>query len=173
MTGPALRIRAFADDDALRLHDVFDSSIRTHAVREHSSDQVSAWSPALDASLTARWIERMRRIGPFIVEVVGSDGLEIAAYADLQPDGYIDHFFVAGRFGHRGVGTRLMKHLIDTARERGIGVLTSDVSMTAQPFFGRFGFVIVERRRVVLRGVEFSSARMRLDLEVGADLSMR
>lgn len=173
MRAPALRIRTFVDEDALRLHEVFDSSIHTLAAREHSSEQLAAWSPALDVSLTERWIERMVRIRPFILEVDGSDGPGIAAYADLQADGYVDHFFVGGRFGQRGVGTRLMTHLIDTARERGIEALTSDVSMTARSFFSRFGFVVVEQQIIVLRGVAFTSARMRLELRAMPTLFLR
>lgn len=166
MTGPALRIRTFEEGDEQGLHDVFHSSIHTHAVGDHSPEQLLAWAPAAVAgALPARWVERMRDIRPFVAEVYGTDGCEIAGYADLQADGYIDHFFVAGGFGNRGVGRRLMHHLLDTARRRGIGTLTSDVSATARKFFAHFGFVIVERRSVVLRGVEFTSTRMRLDVD--------
>ncbi len=150
----------------MRLHDVFHSAIHTHAVAHHSPEQLLAWSPEIvDAELAARWVERMRGIRPFVVEVDGRGGGEIAAYADVQPDGYIDHFFVAGEYGGRGVGTRLMAHLLDNARQRGIAVLTADVSMTAQGFFAGFGFVIVARQTVVLRSVEFTNARMRLRLD--------
>ncbi len=165
---PTLHIRAFEEADALRLHDVFHTSIHTHAVDDHSREQLEAWSPPIvDAALATRWVERMRRIRPFVVEVDGRSAREIAAYADVQPDGYIDHFFVAGNYGGRGVGTGLMTHLIDVARERGLAELVSDVSITAQPFFARFGFVLVERQTVVLRGVEFTNARMRLRLDRG------
>ena len=163
---PALRIRAFEEGDEQRLHAVFHSSIHTHAARDHSPEQLVAWSPmVVDATLAARWVERMRAIRPFVVETDGGAGGTIVGYADLQPDGYIDHFFVSGGFGGRGVGTRLMTHLIDQARLRRLALLTSDVSTTARGFFAGFGFEIVERQIVVQRGARFTSTRMRLDLD--------
>lgn len=71
------------------------------------------------------------------------------AYADVQISGYIDHFFVSGSCARQGVGTMLMQRILETATARNISVLTSDVSRTAQPFFARFGFVIVEQRATV------------------------
>jgi putative acetyltransferase len=165
MTG-AFTIRRFASGDEPHLHDVFHSAIHVHAARDYTLEQRLAWSPEIvDDAFSARWAERVRGIVPFVVEVDEPDGPRIAAYGDVQPDGHIDHFFVAGHYGGRGVGTLLMKHLLATARVAGIRVLTSDVSLTAQGFFARFGFVIVERQWPVARGVTMENARMRLDLE--------
>ena len=165
MPVPEFNVRPFAHGDELCLHRVFHSAIHTHAAPHHSCDQLLAWSPEIiDASSVTRWVERMQAIRPFVVEVVGGDETGIAAYADLQPDGYIDHFYVAGPYGGRGVGKRLMTHLLEDARDHGIAVLTSDVSFTAEGFFARFGFVPVARQTVVVRGVEFSNTKMRRDL---------
>lgn len=85
----------------------------------------------------------------------------VVAYADLQPSGYIDHFFVAAKFAGRGIGGALMRHLHDDARLRGISTLTAHVSLTAQPFFRRAGFELVCARRPVVRGVALENAVMR------------
>ncbi len=45
--------------------------------------------------------------------------------------------------------------------------LTSDVSLTAQPFFAHFGFQVVECRVAVIRGVTIPNARMRKELYSG------
>ena len=103
-----------------------------------------------------QWVRKIRSIVPLVVEV----GSTIAAYGDLQPTGYIDHFFVSGRFARRRIGTALMEHLLFEASTRGIRSLTSDVSMTAQPFFERFGFQVVEYRLVTIRGAQLRNARM-------------
>ena len=42
---------------------------------------------------------------PFVAEIEG----QIVGYADLQEDGYIDHFFVSGSMARRGVGSALMR----------------------------------------------------------------
>lgn len=106
------------------------------------------------------WCERMRGIKPFVAEVEGV----IAAYADVQPSGYIDHFFVSGSHARRGLGLALMTRIHEQAARWDLAELTSDVSRTAQPFFAHFGFEIVEERRPVMRGVAVPNARMRKEL---------
>jgi putative acetyltransferase len=86
---------------------------------------------------------------------------ELVGYADIQPSGYIDHFYVSGLYPRRGIGSLLMNRLLQEAEILGAGVLTSDVSKTAQPFFEKFGFVIVEQRRPECFGVVVPNALMR------------
>lgn len=158
-----MHIRMFRKGDEMALHAVFLSAIHITAAADYTTEQINAWAPrSLDRDI---WIKRMQGIRPFIVE---HDG-EPLAYADLQDDGYIDHFFVSGNHGRRGLGRMLMEHIHQDARSRGIGTLTSDVSRTAQPFFMHFGFSIVEQRAPVWRGVAVPNAFMRKDgLDFGA-----
>jgi putative acetyltransferase len=108
----------------------------------------------------------MRQLRPFVAEESG----RIVGYADLQQlqqpqnDGYIDHFFVSGDHARRGVGRLLMNRIHERAEELELRALRSDVSLTAQPFFERFGFQVVESRVVVIRGVELANARMEKNL---------
>ncbi len=85
-------------------------------------------------------------------------------YADLQPDGLIDHFFVAAPHGGTGVGQLLMDRIHAEAGRLGLAELHADVSLTAEGFFARNGFVVVERRMPVRRGVSLPNARMRKPL---------
>lgn len=102
----------------------------------------------------------MREINPFVAECDG----EILGYADLQQGGYIDHFFVSGEHPRKGIGSVLMHHILATAARCSMPELTSDVSRTAQPFYERFGFVIVEQRLPERRGVVIPNALMRRQL---------
>jgi putative acetyltransferase len=150
-----MRIRPFRSGDELALREVFHSAVHDVARRDYTAEQIEAWAPAsFDRD---QWIERMRAIAPFVVEDAG----HIVAYADLQPSGYIDHFFVSGAVARHGVGTLLMNHLLDTARARQNPVLTADVSRTALPFFRRFGFVVVEEHARSVRGVVVPNTSMK------------
>lgn len=153
-----MNIRPFRIGDELQLHAVFRSSIHGLATRDYSPEQLDAWAPAnLNHDL---WRERMRGIQPFVVEYAGG----LVAYADVQDNGYIDHFFVAAPHAGRGVGGMLMKYLHAVAVKRSTSILSSDVSRTAQPFFERFGFSVVEQRSPVIRGVAVPNAFMRKEL---------
>jgi putative acetyltransferase len=135
-----VRIREFQPGDEASLHAVFLSAIREIASKDYTPAQIEIWTQrSLDPGV---WARRIQSIRPFVVE---SEGTPVA-YADVQTSGYIDHFFVSGSCARQGIGTLLMRHILATASARNISVLTSDVSRTAQPFFARFGFAIVEQR---------------------------
>lgn len=153
-----MRIRRFRPGEEPALFEVYYSAIHEVASRDYSLAQVTAWAPRdLDAAL---WESRIRGINPFVVELEEV----VVAYADLQANGYIDHFFVSGAHPRRGLGTMLMNHILTEAKSLGLRELTSDVSRTAQGFYEKFGFRVVEIRAPVLRGVVIPNALMRLDL---------
>ena len=150
-----MHIRRFNPGEEQALFDIYHSAIHLIAIRDYTEEQVSAWAPSnLDEEL---WVRRMRGINPFVAEIEG----KLVGYADVQENGYIDHFFVSGQHPRQGIGRSLMGVLESEAKRLGVTELTSDVSRTAQPFFERFGFQIVEQRIPVIRGVEVPNALMR------------
>jgi putative acetyltransferase len=153
-----MNIRDFRIGDEMALRAVFFSAVRQTASGDYSREQIEAWAP--EVFDRDDWTQRMRAIRPFVVEDAG----EIVAYADVQPDGYIDHFFVSGSRARQGIGSMLMLRIHEAARAQAIGELTSNVSRTAQPLFERFGFVVVEYRSPVTRGVVIPNAFMKKTL---------
>lgn len=148
-------IRRFQEGEEGPLRQVFLSAVHGTASRDYRPDQVEAWAPvSVDPEA---WTGRIRAIRPFVAE----EGGVILGYADLQPDGYIDHFFVAAEAGGNGVGSALMGRLVETALERGIPALHSEVSLTARAFFSRWGFEVEAAQTVVKRGVPLENFRMR------------
>ena len=150
-----MKIRRFSNGDEISLFSVFLSSVHTLASHYYTQEQIDAWAPTdIDPE---QWANHMKELRPFVVEVDG----EIAGYADVQPNGYIDHFFVSGTYPRQGVGTLLMNRIHEEARQRGIGELTSNVSKAAEAFFLRHGFHVVERGFPACRGVKLQHALMR------------
>ena len=135
---------------------VFYTSIHMNAKGFYSESQLDAWAP--ESYDKNAWYRRMVKLQPFVA--VSTEG--IVGYADLQADGYIDHFFVRGGFAGKGVGTILMGRILELASLREISRLYSEVSLAAQGFFSRNGFKIL-RRQVVTKGdVELENAAMEL-----------
>ncbi|MDM0069661.1 GNAT family N-acetyltransferase [Variovorax sp. J31P207] len=154
-----MEIRRFRLGDEAALFRVYFTAIHEIASGDYSPEQLDAWAPAdLDPAL---WASRVQGIQPFVALL----GDEIVGYADVQHDGYIDHFFVSGAHPRQGIGTRLMARIHEEARLLGLSELTSDVSMTAEPFFALHGFKVVERRFPVRRGVTLQNALMRKALD--------
>ena len=153
--GTTVHIRRYREGEEPVLFEIYYSAIHLVACRNYSPEQLHAWAPRdVDPEL---WRSRIRGINPFVAERAG----RIVGYADLQPNGYIDHFFVSGTHPREGIGSHLMRHLLDQAQALGIFELTSDVGRTAQPFFEAFGFSVVDQRYPELRGVVVPNARMR------------
>lgn len=154
-----MHIRRFQPGEELALFEIYYSAIHLIAKNDYSEEQLNAWAPLdLDRQL---WVNRIIGINPFVAEIEGKP----VGYADVQPNGYIDHFFVSGNYPRQGVGRALMEAIHSEATRLNLTELTSHVSRTAQPFFERFGFVVVEQRKPVVRGVELSNALMRKQLQ--------
>lgn len=158
-----MHVRDFTFGDEPALHAVFYSAVHTIAAGDYTPAQLDAWAP--DRPDMEKWTVQMRAIRPFVVEEEG----RIVGYADLQADGLIDHFYVSGTTARRGVGRLLMARIHARAQELKLPQLYSDVSRTAQPFFERFGFLVLEHKTVVVCDVNLPNARMTKDLPIGGE----
>ncbi len=153
-----MKVRDFIIGDEPALQGVFYSAIHTIAASDYTPAQLDVWAPHRPDM--EKWTARMRIMRPFVVENNG----QIVGYADLQINGYIDHFYVAGTHARRGVGRVLMDHIHTRAQEQKLMCLFSNVSRTAERFFESFGFHVLEHKTVVVSGVSLSNARMVKDL---------
>lgn len=147
-------IRAFAPGEEPALHAIFHSAVHEIAAGRYSPEQREAWAPT-DYDAT-QWAERIRRIQPFVAEVEGQP----VGYADLQANGYIDHFFVTAAHARQGVGQRLMNHILNLAAQRRLPRVQAHVSLCAEAFFARNGFAVMARQTVMVRGVPLANALM-------------
>ncbi|WP_028452382.1 GNAT family N-acetyltransferase [Chitinilyticum aquatile] len=148
-------IRQATSADAPALFAVFHSAVHEVCCRDYTPAQCAAWAPA---ELNAPdWHSRILALQPLVVEVAG----EVVAFADVQGDGLIDCFYVHGRQQGRGYGGMLLQALLEKAYEMELASVYGEISLTAQPFFLRHGFVIERRQRVPCRGQWFDNARMR------------
>ncbi|MBJ6907397.1 GNAT family N-acetyltransferase, partial [Vibrio cholerae] len=108
--------------------------------------QVEAWAP--DDFSSEIWQRKMNLLSPFVAEIDG----KIVGYSDLQENGLIDHFFCHHEHQGRGVGRQLMEHVLRMGKLQGITRFYSEVSITARPFYERFGFKVTQEQTIEVRG---------------------
>lgn len=137
-----VKLRRFQTTDADALRELFNQTVRQVNKRDYTATQLAAWAP--DDYDRQAWLERLRQNRPFIAEIDGT----IVGFADVQADGYIDHFFCSASTQGRGVGRALMNKLLAHDYPR----LYANVSITARPFFEYFGFRLVREQQVDVRG---------------------
>lgn len=143
-----ITIQPYYSGVELELFGIFTSAIGEVCIKDYSQEQISAWLPS--EYHASKWKDRLESINPYIAKIDGN----IAGYADIQKDGYVDHFFVGAKYQSQGVGNALMSTLLESS----ISDRTySHVSITARPFFERNGFVVLKENTVDMQGVELQN----------------
>jgi putative acetyltransferase len=150
----SISIRKYVAGEEVVLRELFFETIHNVNSSDYTEQQVNVWAP--QQYNAEDWLQRIKAIDPYVAIVDG----EIAGYADLQRDGYIDHFYCHWRFQGQGVGRALMKTLLSKGRTLGIKRFYSQVSITARPFFERYGFLVLKQQRVSIGDIELTNFKM-------------
>ena len=150
-TNNMIKIRKYDDSDAHALWELFYHTVRNVNVRDYSREQVEAWAP--DHFDREVWKQKMNAISPFVAEIEGV----IVGYTDLQESGLIDHFFCHHNYQGQGIARSLMEHVFKVGKSRGISTFRSEVSITARPFYEKFGFKVVRKQTIEVRGQELQN----------------
>ena len=120
------------------------------------------------AEQRAAWMPSVRRGGIWYRRLMQGDGWvavkrgDIVGVITMTDCGYIDLVFVAPSMTGHGVGGMLIKHIISSARMRGLICLITDASLIAAPLFARHGWRILRRQRVRRNGTHLLNVRMGL-----------
>ena len=149
-----LTLRPYTPADAPPLLHLFRDTIRRVNVRDYTDEQVRAWAP--DDIDPVRWASRFE--GRFVV-VAEADGRPVG-FAELEADGHIDRFYVSADHQGMGVGRAVLAAVLAEAERRGLRRLFVEASVTARPFFERYGFVVLAEQTVTVRGVDLINFRM-------------
>ncbi|QDU98206.1 GNAT family N-acetyltransferase [Lignipirellula cremea] len=163
-----LLLRKALPDEAEALWLLFYNTIHNVNRRDYSAEQTAAWAPAeMDP---AAWRRRIAGMDPYVcldsAAANGSSGQSpaIVGYAGMtatENAGYIDHFYVHHQWQGQGVGKLLYQQLEADAVRLQLSELTSDVSITARPFFESRGFQVVTPQQVERAGVILANFRMK------------
>lgn len=150
-----MRVRPYIDADLPALLTLFRDTVQTVNLGDYTQAQVDTW--AVSALDTERWAANLRARHTRVC--VDDDG-QLLGFADLEPDGHLDHLYVHKDHQHRGIGTLLLTAVEDIARHENILVLHTEASLTARPFFEAHGFTLLAEQIVWTRGVAFVNFRM-------------
>lgn len=156
-----IEISEFILGEEAELYQVLHDAVHDRCAGQYNQEQRDAWAPEVFCQET--WRARFHENREFVARLADA-GHRIAGFADLQPDGYIDMFYVAPWSARRGVARALMAEIDRRAQQMRLMQLFSNVSLTARPFFSLCGFEI-DALQVVTRGtVTLENARMRKPL---------
>jgi putative acetyltransferase len=153
-----VKIRNYRAEDSDEIADLFHASVHSLAAEDFTPAQLEAWAPTPPDY--SHWRARLSERKPFIAE---RDGV-ILGFIELEDDGHIDCFYVAGGAQRQGVGQALFDHLLREANARGLRGLHVEASAIARPFFEREGFQMEKTNRLERSGQILTNHSMRLVL---------
>lgn len=135
-------IRVAQQSDAVELQELYQSTVLTINRRNYSQAEVEDWASCGD---DLSKIEGKIETHYFIVAV--NQQLKIVGFSSITPQGYLHSMFVHKDFQGEGIATILLNEIERYAIAAGIMRITSEVSLTARPFFEKKGYVVEEEQK--------------------------
>lgn len=136
-------IRIARQSDLVELRDLYKNTVLAVNRRDYSQEEVEDWASCGD---DLSKIGRMIETHYFIVAV--NQQSQIVGFSSITVQGYLHSMFIHKDFQHKGIATILLKDIERYAIAAGIMRITSEVSLTARPFFEKKGYIVqVEQKR--------------------------
>lgn len=154
-----MTIRKAKPDDLEELLIVFEETIRTTCQHDYTIEQINVWVSSINDH--EKWKNRILNQFFLVAELES----RIVGFGSLE-DHYLDLLYVSNNFLRKGIAIRLFEQLKSEAVRNGKTKLTSDVSITAYPFFEKIGFKMIKKNQFILKGVNISNYRMELGLKI-------
>lgn len=149
-----MEIRRYKPCEEGAVWEVYFAATRESNARDYHPDLIERWAPQNHD--VAKWGHRLEQKQPFVAIM----DKEIVGMAEIEPDGFIDYFYVHPRWQGKGIGKALLATLEGEAARAEVRVIFADVSVTAKFFFLSQGFSITETKLNVILGHPAPNFRM-------------
>lgn len=141
-------------EDLPEMKALYRDTILTVCRKDYTEEQVNVWSSS--ANKEERWLDVV--VNQFVLLAEIDDVL--VGYGTLKNHNYIDFFYVHKDFQGMGIAGQLLNRLLQEAGAHGTKLITSDISMTAKPFFRKNGFKVVAEQKNVRQDVILINYKM-------------
>ena len=149
-----ITIRKGQLDDLPELQQLFVDTISNVCQADYDSKQISAWTSSVENE--NRWKDIL--INQLVL--VAQDKEKITGFCTLDKGNYIDLLYVHKDCQRQGIALKLYTDIEKEAKRQGQTKLTSDVSVTARPFFKKVGFKVTKSQTVKLKDTELTNYKM-------------
>lgn len=144
-----MKIRVADEADVMELADLYRQTVVTHATQHYTPTQMAAWASS------ATDLEQFRRFVLNVTTYVAEDETGMVGFAGIGPDGHVASAYVRHDCLHQGIGSALMKAVLDHAERHQIPRLYAEASEFSLGLFQKFGFRLYDTEVVTRQGVEF------------------
>ena len=134
-------------NDLNDITNLFRITIEKTASKDYSPQEIASWAEG--DKYTDNWLKRIDTHYYLLVKIQG----KLVGMASLDDAGYLDVIYVHPEYQGLGIASDLLSKMEAKAKEDGHEMISSDVSITAKPFFLYKCYQIVKPQLVLCRGV--------------------
>ena len=135
---PEIIIRKLQHSDIQSCMTLFHDTVHTINFDDYTQSQLDSW--ATHEMNMADWMPLLSNI-----TYVAEYNHVIVGFADMTPQGHLDHLYVHKDFQRKGIASALVKKLEEEARNRNVWEMASEFSLTAKPMAEKLGFKLIEQ----------------------------
>lgn len=154
-----MTIRKANQKDLQDILSLFENTVAEVNKHDYSASQLEAWKSSSEDR--GRWLDKIK--GQYFL-VAEEEGM-LTGFASITPEGYLDTMFVHKDHQRKGIAGSLIEALILNAREHGVSEIITEGSLTARPFFEKYGFEVISKQEVNRKGIAIANFKMRKQLK--------
>ncbi|MBL0735689.1 GNAT family N-acetyltransferase [Flavobacterium sp. GN10] len=144
--------------DLEEMQKLYVETIQSVCKNDYNPEQIEAWTYGVKNK--ERWIEVIEK--QFVLLAIIEN--QITGFGTLKDKNYIDFFYIHKDFQRQGIADKILKELELEAKNQHSKIITSDISITAKPFFERKGFAVKAEQRNIRLGVELINYKMEKEI---------
>lgn len=145
-----IKIRRYLNGDAKILDEIYYNTIHIINAKDYTKEQLNEWAPKYSEQDFNEWQEKLEKIKPFVALIDD----KIVGFAELEPKGHIECFYVHHEYQGFGIGSALMHSIDMEAKNKLLLKIDAEVSITAKSFFENKGFHVIKKHCDIINNVE-------------------
>lgn len=149
-----MNFRKATISDLKEMQELYIETIKHVCKNDYNSAQIEAWTSGVKNK--DRWLEVINT--QFVLLAIIEN--KIAGFGTLKDSNYIDFFYIHKDFQRKGIADKILTELETEAKNYHSKTITSDISLTAKPFFEKKGFIAKAEQRNIRLGVELINYKM-------------
>jgi putative acetyltransferase len=153
-----MNFRIATISDLQEMQQLYIETIQFVCKNDYNPAQIEAWISGVKN--TDRWTEVIET--QFVLLAIIQN--QIVGFGTLKDENYIDFFYIHKDFQRQGIADKILAELELEAQNHNSKIITSDISITAKPFFEKKGFVVKAEQKNIRLGVELINYKMEKDL---------
>ncbi|KIA99973.1 hypothetical protein OA93_03980 [Flavobacterium sp. KMS] len=153
-----MNFRKATISDLKEMQELYIETIKHVCKDDYNPVQIDVWISGVDN--TERWIEVINT--QFVLLAIIAN--KITGFGTLKDGNYIDFFYIHKEYQRQGIADKILTELELEAKKQHTKTITSDISITAKPFFEKKGFIVKAEQRNIRLGVELINYKMEKQL---------